>query len=79
MKRSGKWLLRNTLASACACSAVIVGAIVVAIAPSLFGTDLAVVFRKRRDMPLDRRQVVHGISPRVSMELYPVIRIPAGP
>src|SRR4029450_3968739 len=33
MKRSGKWSLRNRLAAACACSAVIVGAIVVAIGP----------------------------------------------
>ena len=36
MKRSGKWSLRNRLAVTCACSAVIVGAIVVAIGPSLY-------------------------------------------
>src|SRR6266567_1768868 len=36
MKRSGKWSLRNRLAAACACSAVIVGVIVVAIEPFLY-------------------------------------------
>src|SRR6266568_7043753 len=58
MKRSGKWSLRNRLAAACACSAVIVGAIVVAIGPSLYPDMYQGILSFHPESPQDHSAIV---------------------